>query len=339
MTTLGQHIPLGLKLAAPGYRRRWLHRHAVLIRCIAEVMPNLSFGETEGIPWTEDSDGQRFHGFRTEGKDAVLYRILAPALPKTLTAGNFRLVRDYVTRYRFPHMRPDLRPEGPPEQRDGFHGQHKETYADLPRDTLDRLLGAFRPGRADVVLDGGCYVGFGVMRMAREAPDGVIVAVEADARCHALLRRNLATAGIGGAVPIHAGLWRDNGRLALGTGIAQANSLIADMVSPVDGEEVAVVTVDRILEDQGLDRLDMLSLTINGAEVEALHGARHALAEYRPRIRLAGWYRRDGRRIAESARSLLEAAEYWVYTSAHGDVLALPREHPAAPDTEPAVHG
>ncbi|MBT6118963.1 MAG: FkbM family methyltransferase [Rhodospirillaceae bacterium] len=339
MSALTRLVPLGLKLSLPAYRQGWLRRHTVLTRHIAEVAANLRFGETDGTPWIEEPNGQRFHGFWTEGKDADLFRILAPAMPKNLAAPWFRIARDYVTRYRFPHMWPDLRPDGARDELGGFHGQHKDSYEDLLPETRQALLAAFRPGPCDVVLDGGCYVGFGAVRMAREAPEGKVYAVEADARCHALLCRNLSALPAGNALPIHAGLWRESGRMALGTGIAQANSLIADMVSLDDGAEINVTTVDRILEDNGVDRLDMLSLTINGAEVEALAGARRALEHHRPRIRLAGWYRRNGERIADTARNVLEEADYWVYTSAHGDVLALPREHAAIHHADRISHG
>jgi hypothetical protein len=81
-----------------------------------------------------------------------------------------------------------------------------------------------------------------------------------------------------------------------------------------------------VVAAHGLVRLDMLSLTLNGAEPEALDGAANALRALRPRVRLAGWYTRGGEKIWSLAKPRLEAHGYRVHVGRRGNVLALPRE-------------
>ena len=69
----------------------------------------------------------------------------------------------------------------------------------------------------------------------------------------------------------------------------------------------------------------MLSLTLNGAEVEALEGAKQTLKNLRPRIRLAGWYSRGGKKISELAREQLLTFGYQVFIGPRGNTLAVPR--------------
>jgi hypothetical protein len=62
------------------------------------------------------------------------------------------------------------------------------------------------------------------------------------------------------------------------------------------------------------------------AEVEALGGAKNSLSNLRPRIRLAGWYSRSGRKISEITKEILEQYDYYVFIGKRGNVMAIPRE-------------
>ena len=70
----------------------------------------------------------------------------------------------------------------------------------------------------------------------------------------------------------------------------------------------------------------MISLTLNGAEVEALIGAEKTLTNLRPRLRIAGWYQRDNEFICDICKRYLEKLNYFVYIGARRGVLAVPKE-------------
>jgi len=89
-------------------------------------------------------------------------------------------------------------------------------------------------------------------------------------------------------------------------------------------ERVKTITVDKIVEMYGLNKLDLLSLTLNGAEVEAIKGAQRTLTDLRPRIRLAGWYTRGGKKISALTKVQLEALNYRVFIGPRGNTMALP---------------
>jgi FkbM family methyltransferase len=225
-------------------------------------------------------------------------------------------------------MRPDLAPAGYGlEQLHGFHGQHKDAIAQVADPTARaRLVRAFQPGQADVIIDCGAFLGFGAIRIARDAPQGRVIAVEASRECHMLLRRNVEANAAANVVPLRRAVWNSVTALDLETTIAQGNSLIAEVRAGERREPVPTVTIDGIVAEQRLDRLDMLSLTLNGAEAEALTGAADTLARLRPRIRAAGWYARRNKRISEIIKPLIERAGYDVFVGARGNVMALPQE-------------
>jgi FkbM family methyltransferase len=320
-------LPLDLKLLVPGYRAKWRARYAGMLAEIEALAPRLSYGEDGAVPWIELADsGQRLFGFRTEKKNAEVYRILRGALPQAIPLDHFRLVKDCLNRYVYPHMRPDLKPSGfPVEALFGFHGQHKDAIADIADAEARALLTqAFVPRPDDIIIDCGPFLGFGEMRVAPTLESGHIYAVEADRACHELLARNMAHNGIDNVTVLHRAVWDSETELDLQSDFAQANSLVAEVHRSATVEKVRTITVDAVVETHGLRKLDMLSLTLNGAEVEAIKGAERTLRDLRPRIRLAGWYSRGGRRICDITKDQLEAFGYRVFIGPRGNTMALP---------------
>lgn len=322
-------LPLALKRLVPGYARRWRERYAGFMAEVARAAPLLRYGESNGTPWIERADdGLRLHGFWTEQENADAYDMLRPDLPPGLPRTHFRLVKDYVNRFLFPHMRPDLKPAGfGIDHLWGFHGQHKDAIADIPDAAArERLARAFAPKPGEVFVDCGAFLGFGDIRMARDVPGCRIVAVEADRTCHALLSRNLVHNDASGVTARHNGVWSGPGTLELETGYAQANSLVGEVHRGETRQSVETISVDGIVAAEGLTRLSMLSLTLNGAEVEALDGAVDTLSRLRPRIRLAGWYERGGRRISAITAEQLARHDYDVFVGPRNNTMALPKE-------------
>ncbi len=321
------HIPVRLKALVPGYRAKWRRRYAALLVALREHAPRLEYGQDGDTPWIKIKDsGVQLFGFWAEPDNRDVYDLLRADLPGELPREHFRLVKDYLTRYVYPHMRPDLKPAGySPEQLFGFHGQHKDAIADIA-DTAARaeLVRAFHPKLDDIIIDGGAFLGFGEVRLAQELPQGHIYAVEADNDCYDLLVRNLACNKIGNVTALHRAVWKEAGELDLETGFAQANTLVREVYQGETTARVRTIAIDQVVEQFGLVKVDMLSLTLNGAEVEALKGAREALTKLRPRIRLAGWYAREGHPIWRWTKADLESYGYRVFVGPRGNVMALP---------------
>lgn len=320
-------IPIELKILAPGYRARWRRRYACMLSELAHWVPRTQFGGDSNGPWIEIEDGPRIHGFATEPANLDVFRLLRRDLPAALPAGHFRLMKDVLNRYAYPHMRPDLKPEGfPVEEMFGFHGQHKDAIADLPDPAVRaRLFDAFRPKPDDVIVDCGCFVGMGELRVAPDLTAGRIYAVEANATCFALLKRNMEFNGVSNVTPIHRAMWNEETELELETDFAQGNTLVKEVYKGGRREKVKTITLDGLVREHGIEKLDFLSLTLNGAEVETIEAAAETLAGLRPRIRLAGWYSRGGRKIWQITRERLEAHGYDVFVGPRGNVMALPR--------------
>ena len=322
-------LPLAFKKLLPFYTARWRARYRAMLDEIGARIGNLEFGQDGDTPWLQEREsGVRIFGFWTEPKNAEVYVLLRDSWPRELPLTHFRLVKDYLNRYVYPHMRPDLKPSGyTADQMWGFHGQHKDGIADQPTVAdRERLMAAFRPRPNDIIIDGGAFLGIGALRMSRDLPQGRIVAIEANRACYDLLCRNRDHNKIGNLVAQNRALWNARGTLDLEVGFAQANTLVAEVAKGERKQPVETINIDALVEELNLPRVTMLSLTLNGAEVETLDGAQKTLNEMRPRIRLAGWYTRAGVPIWKITKEKLERHRYDVFVGPRGNVMALPRE-------------
>ena len=321
-------MPLEIKLLIPGYRRRWLNRYECMIYELGDLASKISFGCEDNIPWIEFNDSKiRMSGFWTEKKNQEVYKIIGNKLPENISSKYFRLIKDCLNRYKYPHMRPDMNPSiFPTESMFGFHGQHKDSIINI-EDQNDRqiLCDAFNTNYDDVIIDCGAFLGFGELHMSPLLTHGHIYAIEADKKCHELMLRNLNYNQINNVTPLHRAIWNEEKELDLQSDFAQANTLVSEVHQGTSLQRVQTITIDKIVEIYSIQKLDMISLTLNGAEVEALSGAKKTLTEFRPRIRLAGWYTRSGRKISNIVRDELKLAGYNVFIGPRGNTMALPK--------------
>jgi FkbM family methyltransferase len=145
----------------------------------------------------------------------------------------------------------------------------------------------------DVVLDCGAHIGvFTHFALRRGASK--VVAIEPDPANMECLRRNFASEiSDGRVVPVAKGVWSTVGELALeeSTGNSGGNSLVGR-----DGGlqvRIEVITIDRLIEDLRLSRVDCIKMDIEGAEREALQGAQRTLRKFRPRLMFDAYHRPD----------------------------------------------
>lgn len=300
------------------YRRRCCRRAEVMLDHLKKLAPNILLRQDGDVPWLKVYDNPfRFYGFWSGKKELLESRMWREELPFQISGDFLRLVKDYVTRYVYPHMRPDLTPKWiRPENWGGFHGQHKDFFS-------GEILEAFIPKPDDIILNCGSFIGFGDMHMAPLVPHGHIYSIEAEADNFALLKKNLGYNHIQNVTALHHALWKEETDLDLEIGPAQANTLISEVRKGESVQSVRTITIDGLVKKQKISKLDMVSLTLNGAEIEALEGAVKTLETLRPRIRLPGWYSRDDIPIWELAKNFLEKIGYRVFVAPHGNVLAL----------------
>jgi FkbM family methyltransferase len=125
-----------------------------------------------------------------------------------------------------------------------------------------------------------------------------VVAVEPDPVNLECLRRNFREEiAAGKVVLVPKGVW--NSVTTLTFSESTQNSGMNSFVEQEHGTkmQLPVTTIDSLVEELGLGRVDYIKMDIEGSEREALKGARKTLAKFRPRLMLDTYHRPDDPRV------------------------------------------
>lgn len=142
----------------------------------------------------------------------------------------------------------------------------------------------------DVVIDCGAHIG-GFTRTALRAGARLVVAIEPEQANLAAFRRNFEDEIRAGTVKlVPKGVWDTTGRLALHLStVGDSHSVVIPQNKGKD-ESIEVTTIDALVADLRLARVDFIKMDIEGAERKALQGARQTLIRYRPRLAISAYH-------------------------------------------------
>jgi FkbM family methyltransferase len=151
----------------------------------------------------------------------------------------------------------------------------------------DRVRGVHE---GDVVLDCGAHFG-GFTRTALDRGAKTIVAIEIAPENAACLRKNFASEIAAGRVIVYEkGVWDSEGTMTL----ERKKHTWADQVGVGGvGPSVPVTTIDKIVSDLHLPKVDFIKMDIEGAERNALAGAAETLKAFQPRMAIASYHLPD----------------------------------------------
>ncbi len=156
--------------------------------------------------------------------------------------------------------------------------------------------------KGDIVMDCGAHIGVFTWR-ALEAGAAKVIAVEPDPVNLECLRRNFPKEIADGRLVLApVAVWSSPGsmKMSLGQGgNTGVNSLVTE-----HGQrsiDVRVTTVDLLVQELGLERIDFIKMDIEGAEREALKGARETMAKAKPRLMLDLNHRPDDAKVLPDA--------------------------------------
>lgn len=152
----------------------------------------------------------------------------------------------------------------------------------------DVYEGATGVKAGDIVLDCGANVG-AYTRHALEKGAKLVVAIEMAPESLECLRRNLTNEVGSGRVLIYPkGVWNKDDVLQLSTSpewASTASSVALDRGGL--GPKVPLTTIDKLVSELRLPSVDFIKMDIEGAEMQALEGARETVRRFRPRMAIS----------------------------------------------------
>lgn len=123
-----------------------------------------------------------------------------------------------------------------------------------------------------IIVDAGANIGLASIYFANKYPESKIIAIEPEASNYEMLKINVAA--YSNIFPINAALWDKNGEVNL---VDPGQGKWGFMTKGDDSHEVSLskmchkvksMTVDKLMEDHELDKIDILKIDIEGAERE-----------------------------------------------------------------------
>jgi FkbM family methyltransferase len=149
--------------------------------------------------------------------------------------------------------------------------------------------------QGDIVIDCGAHVGTFTDEALRGGAQ-TVVAVEPEPVNAECFKRNFRSEiASGRVILVEKGVWSSETTLQLS--VANANSGMNSFVSDQGAEKLSlpVTTIDKLVQQLGLPRVDFIKMDIEGAEREALKGGLESMRRYRPRLMLEMYHRPDDR--------------------------------------------
>ena len=162
----------------------------------------------------------------------------------------------------------------------------------------------------DVVVDCGAHFGLYSLIAARATENrGTVLAVEPNPESAALLAENLERSGATCARVIEAAVAREVGATVLYVG-GPEKAAFAGLSAQIEHKkqvEVKTTTLDALLDDGGIRRVDFVKIDVEGAELDVLDGAKRALRSGALPLLMIEFNENNLRRAGRTTKELADA--------------------------------
>ena len=165
------------------------------------------------------------------------------------------------------------------------------------------------------IIDCGAHIGNCAILFSRLAgPEGCVICLEPFEGSYRRLMKTKNRLGLDNVIALNKGVWNESGRFPLeifqDTVACRLHSGNATAGKASDAVTIECTTIDELVEELNLRRVDLIKMDIEGAEIEALQGARNTLAEFRPQVAIASYHHREGRPTAPTVEKILNGSRY-----------------------------
>ena len=148
----------------------------------------------------------------------------------------------------------------------------------------------------DVVIDAGAWIGdFGAYASIRGA---TTYAFEPTKETYDLLCRTAELNQGGKIVPVKKGLGDVETEAAISDGATSLSNVLRTETH-AGAEKVDITTIDKFVEEQGLERVDFIKADIEGFERNMLLGARATLRKFAPKLAICTYHLPDDPEVLE----------------------------------------
>ncbi len=187
---------------------------------------------------------------------------------------------------------------------------------------------AIKPG--DVVIDGGAYLGhFAIYAAMKVGRLGKVICFEPDPYIFRLLRMNISLNDVKNIVAINKGIWSHDARLRFDSR-GERSTFVEQNGDGRFLRTVAAVSLDQEMQRLNIERVDLIKMDIEGAEIQAVQGCLGLIRQRDVHFAVASYHVVDGAQTASFLEACFAAQGYWAVTDypAHQTTYAGRRNAP-----------
>ncbi len=149
--------------------------------------------------------------------------------------------------------------------------------------------------KGDIVLDCGANVGV-FTRLALDRGASKVIAIEPAPENIEALRRNFKDEIAAGSVLVYAkGVWDKDDFLTMHIDAknSAADTFVINLKETTSDIKLPLTTIDKLVKELNLPRVDYIKMDIEGAEPNALRGGHDTIAKWKPRISISAYHQKD----------------------------------------------
>lgn len=138
--------------------------------------------------------------------------------------------------------------------------------------------------KGDVFIDVGAHIGKYAIAVAKTIGNqGTVVAIEPNQENYQALKKNVELNRRENIISLNLAAWKNNDEIDLFTGhLAGHHSAKIDW--KLGSAKVRAMSLDNVLKQLSIDKIDWIKIDVEGAEWEVLCGLRETVAKYKPKI-------------------------------------------------------
>jgi len=145
--------------------------------------------------------------------------------------------------------------------------------------------------RGDTVIDCGGYIGLFTLWCLNKGAKKVIVFEPEKRNCECIKRNLSSYIGSGKVILIEKGVWSSYGTMDLRLTESGVGHSLLSGITAVDSTSVEVVEVDSVVQCD--DKIDFIKMDIEGAEREAITGAKRVIGKDKPKMFICSYHLPD----------------------------------------------
>jgi FkbM family methyltransferase len=188
---------------------------------------------------------------------------------------------------------------------------------------LDGYLKQYSPKKGDIIIDAGSYHGlFSIFFSDLVGSDGLILCLEPDALNLATLKKNLELNKCSNVIAVGKAIWNKREKLAFSSLGNGGSTLFDQSLGSTSNKSrkvsknsyVEAVSLQDLITEFNLTKIDFIKMDIEGAEIEAIQGCLEILKKQNINFAIASYHLRDGQKTCHALEEMFKGVGYHAMT-------------------------